>query len=155
ITSILDDVASMTKLAGKKTAGVLGDDVALNAEQVNGVAARRELPVVWAVAKGSVLNKIIIVPLALLLSAVVPAAINPILMLGVLARCYEGAEQIIQSLTRREGSASVHGARHAISGKPVATGNDTPSRTRGPSGSGQADSGANSSIAATTAASVS
>lgn len=155
ITSILDDVASMTKLAGKKTAGVLGDDVALNAEQVNGVAARRELPVVWAVAKGSVLNKIIIVPLALLISAVVPAAINPILMLGGLYLCYEGAEKIIHSLTHRKGSASVHGAGHAISGKPVAAGNDTPSRTRGPSFSGQAESGANSTIAATTAASVS
>src|SRR5690606_21986190 len=115
ITSILDDVATMTKLAGKKTAGVLGDDIALNAEQVNGVAAKRELPVVWAVAKGSVLNKIIIVPLALLISAVIPAAINPILMIGGLYLCYEGAEKIIHSFTHRKSSAAAHRNEHGTS----------------------------------------
>lgn len=112
ITSILDDVASMTKLAGKKTAGVLGDDIALNAEKVTGVAAKRELPVVWAVAKGALLNKIILVPVALLISAVIPAAINPILMVGGLYLCYEGAEKIIHSLLHRKGSP---GASHANS----------------------------------------
>src|SRR5690606_41691786 len=82
ITTILDDVAAMTKLAGKKTAGMLGDDIALNAEQVSGMAAKRELPVVWAVAKGSFLNKLILVPLALLISAILPAVITPLLMVG-------------------------------------------------------------------------
>ena len=80
IATVLDDVALMTKVAAKKTAGVLGDDLALNAEQVNGVRADRELPVVWAVAKGSLKNKMIIVPLALLLSALAPWAIMPLLM---------------------------------------------------------------------------
>src|SRR5690606_23425608 len=100
ITTIMDDVAAMTKLAGRKTAGVLGDDIALNAEQVSGVAAKRELPVVWSVAKGSFRNKLILVPLALLISAVLPAAITPLLMLGGLFLCYEGAEKIIHSFSR-------------------------------------------------------
>src|SRR5690606_21290638 len=101
ITTILDDVAAMTKLAGRKTAGVLGDDIALNAEQVSGVAAKRELPVVWAVAKGSFLNKLILVPLALLISAVLPAAVTPLLMVGGLFLCYEGAEKLIHSFSRK------------------------------------------------------
>ncbi len=82
IASVLDDVALMTKMAAKKTAGVLGDDLALNAEQVSGVRAERELPVVWAVAKGSFRNKLILVPAAIAISALVPWLITPLLMLG-------------------------------------------------------------------------
>ena len=80
IAAVLDDVALMTKMAAKKTAGVLGDDLALNAQQVSGVRAEREIPVVWAVAKGSFLNKLILVPTALLISAFVPWAVTPLLM---------------------------------------------------------------------------
>lgn len=94
IASVLDDVAVMSKLAAKKTAGVLGDDLALNAEQVSGVRAERELPVVWAVAKGSALNKLILVPAALLISAVLPVAVAYLLMLGGLYLCYEGVEKL-------------------------------------------------------------
>ena len=82
IASILDDVSVMTKVAAKKTAGVLGDDLALNAQQVSGVAAERELPVVWAVAKGSFINKLILVPAALAISYIAPWAITPLLMVG-------------------------------------------------------------------------
>ena len=82
IATLLDDVSVMTKVAAKKTAGVLGDDLALNAEQVSGVKADRELPVVWAVFKGSALNKLILVPAALLISAFIPWLITPLLMLG-------------------------------------------------------------------------
>jgi predicted DNA repair protein MutK len=82
IASVLDDVALMTKVAAKKTAGVLGDDLALNAEQVSGVRAERELPVVWAVAKGSFRNKLILVPAAIAISALIPWLITPLLMLG-------------------------------------------------------------------------
>ena len=82
ITTVLDDVSVMTKIAAKKTAGVLGDDLALNTQQVAGVQAERELPVVWAVAKGSFVNKLILVPAALLISAIAPWLITPILMLG-------------------------------------------------------------------------
>jgi predicted DNA repair protein MutK len=92
--AVADDVAAMTKLATKKTAGVLGDDLALNAQQVTGVKAERELPVVWAVAKGSMINKAILVPSALLISVVAPWAITPLLMLGGLFLCYEGAEKL-------------------------------------------------------------
>lgn len=94
IASVLDDVALMSKMAARKTAGVLGDDLALNAEQVTGVSADRELPVVWAVAKGSLLNKVILVPLALLISAFAPWAITPLLMLGGAFLCYEGFEKL-------------------------------------------------------------
>ena len=93
--SAADDVAAMTQMAAKKTAGVLGDDLALNAQQVTGVNADRELPVVWAVAKGSLLNKAILVPAALLISAVAPWAITPLLMLGGLFLCFEGAEKLL------------------------------------------------------------
>ena len=82
ITAVLDDVALMTKMAAKKTAGVVGDDLALNANQVTGVSAERELPIIWAVAKGSLVNKLILVPLALLLSAFLPKLITPLLMIG-------------------------------------------------------------------------
>ncbi|MFQ3230206.1 DUF808 domain-containing protein [Reinekea sp.] len=95
IATLLDDVALMTKAAAKKTAGVLGDDLALNAEQVTGVSAAREIPVVWAVAKGSFINKLILVPLALLISFFIPWAITPLLMLGGAFLCFEGAEKII------------------------------------------------------------
>ena len=95
IASVLDDVALMTKVAAKKTAGVLGDDLALNAEQVSGVRAERELPVVWAVAKGSMVNKAILVPAALLITAVAPWAITPLLMVGGAFLCYEGFEKVV------------------------------------------------------------
>ncbi len=94
IAAVLDDVAVMTKLAAKKTAGVLGDDLALNAQQVTGVRAEREIPVVWAVAKGSFINKLILVPLALLISAFIPWAVTPLLMIGGAFLCYEGAEKL-------------------------------------------------------------
>ena len=94
IATLLDDVAVMTKVAAKKTAGVLGDDLALNAQQVTGVNADRELPVVWAVAKGSALNKLILVPTALAISAFAPWAITPLLMLGGAFLCYEGFEKL-------------------------------------------------------------
>ena len=94
ISTILDDVSVMTKIAAKKTAGVLGDDLALNAQQVAGVNADRELPVVWAVAKGSAINKMILVPTALAISALAPWAIVPLLMLGGLFLCFEGVEKL-------------------------------------------------------------
>lgn len=94
IATILDDVAVMSKVAAKKTAGVLGDDLALNAQQVSGVQPERELPVVWAVAKGSMVNKAILVPAALAISAFIPWAITPLLMLGGAFLCYEGFEKV-------------------------------------------------------------
>jgi len=94
IASVLDDVATMTKVAAKKTAGVLGDDLALNAQQVAGVRADRELPVVWAVAKGSLLNKVILVPAALLIATFAPVLITPLLMLGGAYLCFEGVEKL-------------------------------------------------------------
>ena len=98
ITSTLDDIAVMTKVAAKKTTGVLGDDLALNAEQVSGVRADRELPIVWAVMKGSLRNKAILVPLALLLSAFLPWLIVPLLMVGGLYLCFEGTEKVLSVL---------------------------------------------------------
>ncbi len=94
IATLLDDVSVMTKVAAKKTAGVLGDDLALNAQQVSGVNADRELPVVWAVARGSVRNKMILVPAALAISAVAPWAITPLLMIGGAFLCFEGFEKL-------------------------------------------------------------
>ena len=94
IASLLDDIAAMTKVATRKTAGVLGDDLALNAQQVSGVSADRELPVVWAVAKGSMVNKAILVPAALAISALAPWAITPLLMLGGAFLCFEGFEKV-------------------------------------------------------------
>ncbi|MEZ2829795.1 DUF808 domain-containing protein [Serratia liquefaciens] len=102
IASLLDDVSLMTKMAAKKTAGVLGDDLALNAQQVTGVKADRELPVVWSVAKGSFINKAILVPLALLISAFAPWAITPLLMVGGAYLCYEGFEKVFHSLTHKK-----------------------------------------------------
>jgi len=98
IATILDDVSVMTKVAAKKTAGVLGDDLALNAQQVTGVASDRELPVVWAVAKGSAINKVILVPAALLISAFAPWAVLPLMMVGGLFLCYEGVEKLAHKL---------------------------------------------------------
>ncbi len=98
IATVLDDVAVLTKVAAKKTAGVLGDDLALNAEQVAGIRAERELPVVWAVAKGSAKNKLILVPAALTISALAPWAITPLLMVGGLFLCYEGFEKLAHKL---------------------------------------------------------
>ncbi len=92
--AMADDVSVMTKTAAQKTAGVLGDDLALNAQQVTGVRAERELPVVWAVAKGSLVNKAILVPAALLISAFIPWAVTPLLMLGGAFLCFEGAEKL-------------------------------------------------------------
>lgn len=94
IATILDDVAILSKVAAKKTAGVLGDDLALNAEQVSGVKAERELPVVWAVAKGSFINKLILVPSALLISAFLPGLIVVLLVIGGLYLCFEGVEKL-------------------------------------------------------------
>ncbi len=94
IATVLDDVALMTKVAAKKTAGVLGDDLALNAQQVAGVQSDRELPVVWAVARGSLLNKVILVPAALLIASFAPWAITPLLMVGGAFLCFEGVEKL-------------------------------------------------------------
>lgn len=102
IATLLDDISMMCKLAAKKTAGVLGDDLSLNAQQVTGVRANRELPVVWGVAKGSFVNKIILVPLALLISAFIPWAITPLLMVGGAFLCFEGVEKVLHSLEARK-----------------------------------------------------
>jgi len=98
IATLLDDVAVLSKVAAKKTAGVLGDDLALNAEQVSGVKAERELPVVWAVAKGSFLNKLILVPSALVISAVYPPLITVLMIIGGLFLCFEGAEKVTHKM---------------------------------------------------------
>ncbi len=102
IATILDDVALMSKMAAKKTAGVLGDDLALNAQQVAGVRADRELPVVWAVAVGSLKNKAILVPAALAISAFAPWGITPLLMVGGLYLCFEGFEKIAHKLLHKD-----------------------------------------------------
>ena len=100
IASVLDDVAVLSKVAAKKTAGVLGDDLALNAQQVSGVKADRELPVVWAVARGSMINKAILVPAALAISAFIPWAVTPLLMVGGAFLCYEGFEKLAHRYLR-------------------------------------------------------
>ena len=111
IASLLDDVAALTKTAGAKTAGVLGDDLALNAQQVTGVRVDRELPVVWAVFKGSLLNKSILVPLALAISAFAPWLVTPLLTLGGLFLCFEGAEKLLHSALHRKHAE--HASDHA------------------------------------------
>jgi uncharacterized protein len=103
IATILEDVAVLTRVAATKTVGVLGDDLALNAQQVAGVAAERELPVVWAVCKGSALNKAILVPLALAISAFAPWAVTPLLMIGGAFLCYEGVEKLAHKIVERRG----------------------------------------------------
>lgn len=100
ITSVLAHVAMTTKVAAKKTAGVLGDDLALNAEQVSGARPERELPVVWAVAKGSALNKVMLVPAALALSEWLPVAITPLMVAGGVFLCYEGVAKLGDKLWR-------------------------------------------------------
>jgi len=102
IATILDDVAAMTKVAAKKTSGVLGDDLALNAQQVVGVSANRELPVVWAVAKGSAVNKLILVPAALIISTFLPSLIAPLLMFGGAFLCFEGCEKIFHKKNEKK-----------------------------------------------------
>ncbi len=103
IAAVLDDVSLMTKVAAKKTTGVLGDDLALNAQQVSGVRAERELPVVWAVAKGSLRNKVILVPAALAISAFAPWAVTPLLMVGGAYLCFEGFEKLAHPLLHAKG----------------------------------------------------
>lgn len=107
ISTILDDVSAMTKVAARKTAGVLGDDLALNAQQVSGVQTDRELPVVWAVAKGSLVNKAILVPAALVISTIAPWAVTPLLMIGGAFLCFEAAEKLAHKLlhSRQEDEA--------------------------------------------------
>jgi predicted DNA repair protein MutK len=120
LTLLLDDVATLTKVAAKKTAGVLGDDLALNAQQVAGVESARELPVVWAVAKGSAINKAVLVPAALALSALAPWAVTPALMLGGLYLCYEGVEKLAhRALHPAEAGAEEDAARRALSDPAV------------------------------------
>jgi predicted DNA repair protein MutK len=108
IASVLDDVALLTKIAAKKTAGVLGDDLALNAQQVSGVTPDRELPVVWAVTKGSVKNKLILVPAALAISAFAPWAVTPLLMVGGAFLCYEGFEKLAHKLMHGKDEKAQH-----------------------------------------------
>ncbi len=110
IATVLDDVAVLSKVAAKKTAGVLGDDLALNAQQVAGVSADRELPVVWAVARGSFINKLILVPAALAISAFAPVLVAPLLMIGGAFLCYEGVEKLAHKFLHR---AEDDAARHA------------------------------------------
>ena len=117
IAAVLDDVALMTKMAAKKTSGVLGDDLALNAQQVSGVRAEREIPVVWAVAKGSFLNKLILVPTALLISAFAPWAVTPLLMLGGAYLCFEGFEKLAHKFLH---SKAEDQAQHAQLAEAVA-----------------------------------
>jgi predicted DNA repair protein MutK len=108
IASVLDDVALMSKVAAKKTAGVLGDDLALNAQQVTGVHADRELPVVWAVALGSLRNKAILVPAALAISAFLPQAITPLLMVGGAYLCFEGFEKLAHKYLHSAAEDAAH-----------------------------------------------
>ncbi len=120
IASILDDVALLSKVAAKKTAGVLGDDLALNAQQVSGVKADRELPVVWAVAKGSLINKAILVPAALAISAFAPWAVTPLLMVGGAFLCFEGFEKVAHRFMHgAPGQASEHEKRVAAMADPA------------------------------------
>jgi predicted DNA repair protein MutK len=116
IALLLDDVALMSKVAAKKTAGVLGDDLALNAQQVTGIRAERELPVVWAVAKGSILNKVILVPSALAISAFAPWAVTPLLMAGGAFLCFEGVEKLVHPLLHPHEADEAHHAElaHAV-----------------------------------------
>ena len=121
IASVLDDVALMTKVASKKSAGVLGDDLALNAEQVSGVRAERELPVVWAVAKGSFINKLILIPVALALSAFAPWAILPLLMVGGAYLCFEGFEKLAHKFLHSDAEDEASHAKlvHALDDSSV------------------------------------
>ena len=117
ITAMLDDVAVLTKVAASKTGAVMGDDLALNADQVAGVRVERELPVVWAVAKGSFVNKLILVPTALLISAFIPAAILPLMMIGGLYLCFEGFEKVMHKLLHADEHAKPHAAIVAVANR--------------------------------------
>ena len=119
IASILDDVSVLSKVAARKTAGVLGDDLALNAQQVSGVKAARELPVVWAVAKGSFINKAILVPAALAISAFAPWAVTPLLMLGGAYLCYEGFEKLAHAFSERDEDPARRARRIEALGDPA------------------------------------
>ncbi len=121
ITLVLDDVAAMSKIAAKKTAGVLGDDLALNAQQVTGIRAERELPVVWAVAKGSTINKVILVPTALAISAFAPWAVTPLLMVGGAYLCFEGVEKLLHPLLHSHAEDDAHheALAHAVADPKV------------------------------------
>jgi len=121
ITTVLDDVAILSKVAAKKTAGVLGDDLALNAQQVAGVQANRELPVIWAVAKGSLRNKAILVPAALLISAFAPWLVIPLLMVGGAYLCFEGAEKLVHRFFHGKPGAAPESAKltHALADPAV------------------------------------
>jgi uncharacterized protein len=120
IATLLDDVAVLSKVAAKKTAGVLGDDLALNAEQVSGIRAERELPVVWAVFKGSAVNKTIMVPVALLLSAFAPWTIIPLLMMGGAYLCFEGFEKVTHRYLHASDEKEEHKERlKAVADKKV------------------------------------
>jgi predicted DNA repair protein MutK len=120
IATVLDDVAVLSKVAAKKSAGVLGDDLAVNAEQVAGVQAKRELPVVWAVAKGSLVNKAILVPAALLISQLAPWAVTPLMVLGGLFLCYEGFEKVAHRfLHSAEDAAAARAAVSAAAADPA------------------------------------
>lgn len=101
ITAVLDDVALMTKMAAKKTAGVVGDDLALNANQVTGASAERELPIIWRVAKGSLINKVILIPLALIISWLAPWLISPLLIIGGTFLCFEGVEKLLHKFLHK------------------------------------------------------
>jgi len=121
IATMLDDVALLTKVATKKTVGVLGDDLALNAQQVSGVSADRELPVVWAVAKGSAVNKAILVPAALAISALAPWAVMPLLMIGGAFLCFEGFEKVAHRFMHTPSEDDAHHAQlaHAVADHAV------------------------------------
>lgn len=119
ITTLLDDVATMTKVAAKKTAGVLGDDLAVNAERVTGVRADRELPVVWAVAKGSAINKLILVPAALAVSALLPVAVTLLLIAGGIYLCFEGVEKIAHRFLHAEDDVQAHAALRQAARDPA------------------------------------
>jgi predicted DNA repair protein MutK len=114
IAFALDDIAALTKVAAKKTSGVLGDDLALNAQQVSGVSAHREIPVVLAVAKGSAINKLILVPSALAISQLAPWAIVPLLMLGGGFLCFEGFEKVFEKIFKKNGATDIHTQKHFI-----------------------------------------
>ena len=130
IATVLDDVAMLTKVATKKTAGVLGDDLALNAQQVAGVSADRELPVVWAVAKGSAINKAILVPAALAISAFAPWAVTPLLMIGGAYLCYEGFEKLAHSFLHGKDEDDAHQARARAARSPIRRSTSSRSRRR-------------------------
>jgi predicted DNA repair protein MutK len=119
IATLLDDIALLSKVAVKKTAGVVGDDLALNAQQVTGVTADRELPVVWAVAKGSLINKCILVPAALIISVLAPWLITPLLMVGGAYLCFEGAEKVIHWLFPKDKEQHHHQIIQAIADEQV------------------------------------